>query len=87
MALSKKELEELAGAKQENLELTDFKFDRKEGCYLAVVTTENADGDEIEAIYKLNKLTFVGLDLLKSKEIPFTLLAPKAGQVWARAWF
>ena len=87
MALSKAQLEELAGAKQENLSLKDFKFDRKEGCYLAVVTTETADGDEIEVTYKLNKLTFVGLDLLDSKGIPFTLLAPKAGQVWARAWF
>ncbi len=87
MALSKAELVELAGAKQENLELSSFKFDKKEGCYLAVVTTENTDGDKIDLTYKLNKLTFVGLDLLKSKDIPFTLIAPKAGQVWARAWF
>ena len=87
MALSKKELEELAGAKQENLDLKDFKFDKKEGCYLMVTTTEDADENEVKVTYKLNKLTFVGLDLLKSKEIPFTLIAPKPGQVWARAWF
>jgi hypothetical protein len=87
MALSKAQLEELAGAKQENLNLKDFKFDKKEGCYLTVVTTENEKGDEVELTYKLNKLTFVGLDLLESKGIPFTLLAPKPGQVWARAWF
>lgn len=87
MALTKPQLEELAGAKQENLSLDSFKFNKTEGCYLAVATVKNDKGEDVETTYKLNKLTFVGLDLLKSKDIPFTLLAPKAGQVWARAWF
>ena len=87
MALSKAALVELAGAKQENLALKDFKFNKSEGCYLAVSTVKNDKGEDVEVIYKLNKLTFVGLDLLEDKGIPFTLLAPKAGQVWARAWF
>lgn len=75
MALKKADLIKLAGQKTNNLSLTDFTFDAEKGYYL------HDEG------YKLNKLTFVGLDLLESNGIEYTLIAPKEGQEWARAWF
>lgn len=75
MALTKAQLTALAGQKSNNLSLKDFTFNKVEGYY------EHTDG------YKLNKLTFVGLDLLESNNIEYTLIAPKTGQEWARAWF
>lgn len=75
MALTKTQLKALAGQKSNNLSLSDFTFDSEKGYYLH------------EEGYKLNKLTFIGLDLLDSNGIEYTLIAPKTGQEWARAWF
>jgi hypothetical protein len=75
MALTKAQLTALSGQKSNNLDLSEFAFDAEQGCYM------HPEG------YKLNKLTYIGLDLLAGHKIEYTLIAPKTGQEWARAWF
>ncbi len=75
MALNKAQLKALAGQKANNLDLADFDYKSELGYYV------NSEG------HKLNKLTYIGLDLLRTNGIEFTLIAPKEGQEWARAWF
>ena len=88
MALTKKQLQALAGQKQNNLELSDFMFleDKK---YYIHKPTSTFDDDEkvVKEGHKLNKLSFIGLDLIDSNGIEYTLIAPKTGQEWCRAWF
>lgn len=92
MALTKKQLQALAGQKQNNLELQDFIFLDDKKYYIHKPSStykKDDDGDEIlvKEGHKLNKLSFIGLDLLESNGIEYTLIAPKDGQEWCRAWF
>lgn len=75
MALKKADFAKLAGQKSSNLSLDSFEFNESEGFFIS------------EENHKLSKLTYVGLRALEDLGIEFTLIAPKAGSEWARAWF
>ena len=87
MALTDKQIKEKAAqytalvTEQENLDLEDFELEPDSKFFV------NKKG------YKLNKLTFVGLDCLALMGIPFKLVAPPKGVdkdgkplLYCRAW-
>jgi hypothetical protein len=78
MTLSKKLQEEftaMAGVTNNQLDLSDFKFDKS----LGYCTHPGG--------HKMSKLTYVGLRSLQEAGVEYTLVVPKEGQEWARAWF
>lgn len=75
MALKAADFKKLIGQKSNNLDLSDFEWSDKDGYFI------HSEG------HKLSKLTYVGLKALEDMGIEFTLIAPKAGSEWARAWF
>ena len=75
MALKAADFKKLAGQVSNNLDLADFTWSAELGYFT------HTDG------HKLAKLTYVGLKALEDMQIEFTLVGPKQGSEWARAWF
>jgi len=68
-------LKEIAGQKSNNLNFSDFEFNQDENCFI------HPEG------HKLAKMQAVAIDALINAGIDYTLIAPKEGSNWCRAWF